>query len=102
VHECYFIYIGYIGHMLHKEIDIAYMCYTIVFTLGYFVSFVSGVFLDTQEIVYLNGGVMIAGLPIYLLAEWIHCCHHSESDLKVRVHDRHLFILNVYNNSSGF
>jgi len=82
------MFVGYAGHVLHKEIDIAYMCYTILFSLGYFVSFVSGVFLDTQEIVYLNCGLMIIGLPIYLLAEWIHhwhCCHTTESNLEVGV-----------------
>jgi len=81
------MFVGYTGHVLHKEIDIAYMCYTVLFSLGYFVSFASGVFLDTQEIVYLNCGLMIIGLPIYLLAEWIHHCHrcHTESNLEVGV-----------------
>ena len=65
-------HLGYIGHMLPDNLEIAYMLHTFLFLLGYFLNFASGIILEVQGMQYLLMVCMTISLPLYLLAEWMH------------------------------
>jgi len=68
-------YLGYIGHMLPDNLEIAYMLLSLLYMLGYFVNYVSGIILDVQGMQYLIVVSLVAGLPPHLLCEWMHKAH---------------------------
>jgi len=78
VFKFYFFHLGFIGHMLPENLEIAYMLYSISFLMGYFINFVSGVILDVQGVQYLIIVSLVVSLPLYLLGEWM--CVSSKAD----------------------
>ena len=68
----YFIHLGYIGHMLPENLEIAYMYNGLLYMMGYFINFVSGIILDMQGMQYLIIVSLVVSLPLYLLGEWMH------------------------------
>ena len=70
--KVFIFHLGYIGHMLPDNLEIAYMLHTILFLMGYFINFVSGIILDVQGMQYLIIVSLVVCLPLYLLAEWMH------------------------------
>ena len=70
--KVFIFHLGYIGHMLPDNLEIAYMLHSILFLMGYFINFVSGIILDVQGMQYLIIVFLVVCLPLYLLAEWMH------------------------------
>ena len=58
--------------MLHEQLDVAYMAYSICFLLGYFIVFVSGFIFGTQGVHWVMLTCVCGSLPPYLIAEWMH------------------------------
>ena len=64
-------HLGFIGHVLPENLEVAYMLYSISFLMGYFINFVSGVILDVQGVQYLIIVSLVVSLPLYVLGEWM-------------------------------
>lgn len=64
--------IGYIAHMLHKQLDVAYMAYSACFLMGYFIVFASGLIFDVHGVQWVMVVAVCGSLPLYLIAEWLH------------------------------
>lgn len=63
---------GYIAHMLYEKLDVAYMAYSVCFLLGYFIVFVSGLFLGIHGVQWVMVVFVCGSMPPYLTAEWLH------------------------------
>ena len=70
--QVFFIHLGYIGHMLPDNLEIAYMYSSLLYMMGYFINFVSGIILDAQGMQCLIIVVLVVSLPLYLLGDWMH------------------------------
>ena len=64
--------IGYIAHMLHKQLDVAYMAYSACFLMRYFIVFASGLIFDVHGVPWVMVVAVCRSLPLYLIAEWLH------------------------------
>ena len=67
-----FVITGYIAHVLHKELDVAYMTYTFCFLFGFVILFASGFIFDAQGVQWVIFTCVCGSLPLYLIAEWLH------------------------------
>jgi len=58
--------------MLSDSLETAYMLHCLSYLMGYFINFVSAVFLDSQGVQCVIILCLVVSLPLYLLAEWKH------------------------------
>ena len=75
---------GYIAHMLHEQLDVAYMTYSACFLMGYFVIFASGLIFGVHGVQWVMTAAVCGSLPPYLIAEWLHKrFKHAPANLEV-------------------
>ena len=79
---------GYIAHMLHEQLDVAYMTYSVCFLLGYFVVFASGLIFDVHGVQWVMVVFVCGSLPLYLIAEWLHK-HFKHAPVNSKVQNLH-------------
>ena len=58
--------------MLHEQLDVAYMTYSLCFLFGQVIVFGSGFIFDVQGVQWVMVVFICASLPPYLIAEWLH------------------------------
>jgi len=85
IRNCFFSATGYIAHMLHEKLDVAYMAYSVCFLLGLCIVFVSGFIFDIQGIQWVMVLSLCVSIPPYLISEWLHkCFKHTQPDTVVK------------------
>lgn len=67
-----FVVTGYIAHVLHMQLDVAYMTYTLCFLFGFVILFASGFIFDVQGVQWVILTCVCGSLPLYLIAECLH------------------------------
>ena len=63
---------GYIAHMLHEQLDVAYVMYSSLFLVGFIILFASGIIFDVHGVQWVMLACVCGSLPLYLIAEWLH------------------------------
>ena len=85
---------GYIAHMMHKRLDVAYMTYAVCFLLGHFIMFASGFIFDVHGVQWVMIVFVSGSLPLYLIAEWLHK-HLKHASVNSKVQNLHCYKLVV-------